>query len=93
MYFGDYGDVSGPSVMDLVASEDEELAETLGSEIKRSVALAKAIPNPFDSVLAQDLADSDARRRAVLDTIVALEDQTDTIVAAAEAVGITISVT
>ena len=93
VYFGDYGDVSGPGVMDLVASEDEELAETLGSEIKRSVALAKAIPNPFDSVLAQDLADSDARRRAVLDTIVALEDQTDTIVAAAEAVGITISVT
>ena len=93
VYFGDYGSVSGPGVMDLIASENEELAESLGNEIKKSVALAQAIPNPFDSLLTQDLADSDARRRAVLETIISLENQTDTIVTAAEEVGITISVT
>ena len=92
VYLGQYGDVSGPGVKDLIATMDEELAESLAQEINRSVTLARSIPNPFDSLLTQDIADSDARRRAVLDTIVALENQTDTIVTAAQAVGITISV-
>ena len=92
VYLGEYGDVSGPGVKDLVATMDEELAESLAHEINRSVTLTRSIPNPFDSLLTQDIADSDARRRAVLDTIVALEDQTDTIVRAAQTVGITISV-
>ena len=93
VYLGEYGDVSGPGVKELIATEDETLAETLAKEIKRSVALARSIPNPFDSLLTADLPDSDARRRAVLNTIVALENQTDTIVMAAQEVGITISVT
>ena len=93
MYLGEYGYVSWPGIKDLIATEDEDLAESLANEINRSVTLARSIPNPFDSILTPDLADSDARRRAVLDTIVALENQTDTIVMAAEEVGITISVT
>ena len=93
VYFGDYGSVAGPGVMALIETENPELAASLGSEIRQSVALAKAIPNPFDSLLTQDIADSDARRQAVLRTIESLENQTDTIVAAAQGVGITISVT
>ena len=92
VYLGEYGAVVGPGVKDLIAAQDEALAETLAQEINRSVSLARAIPNPFDSLLTADIADSDARRRAVLDTIVSLENQTDTIVAAAQEVGITISV-
>ena len=38
------------------------------------------------------MSDSDPGRRAVLDAIVALENQTDTIVNAAQEVGITINV-
>ncbi len=93
VYLGEYGDVSGPGIKDLIATEDEALADSLAAEINRSVALARAIPTPFDSLLTTDIADSNPRRRAVLDTIVALENQTDTIVSAAEKVGITISVT
>ncbi len=92
VYLGQYGDVSGPGIKDLIALEDEELAESLADEINRSVALARSIPAPFDSLLTQNLPDSDPGRRAVLDTIVALENQTDTIVRAAQEVGITISV-
>ncbi len=92
VYTGDYGVVSGPGVRDLIAAEDEELAQQLEDEIRRSVALARAIPAPFDRHLREGVSDADAGRRAVLDAIVALEDQTDTIVAAAEAIGITISV-
>ena len=43
-------------------------------------------------LLIDDLPKSDAGRRAVLTTIESLEDQTDSIVAAAEAIGVTISV-
>ena len=92
VYLGEYGDVSGPGIKDLIAAEDQELADTLEREINRSVALARSIPAPFDSQLMEGLADSDPGRRAVLDTIVALENQTDTIVSAAQKVGITISV-
>ncbi len=92
VYFGEYGDVSGPGIMDLIAAEDEALAESLANEINRSVTLARSIPIPFDRHLVEGLADSDQGRKAVLATIVALETQTDTIVRAAEEVGITISV-
>ena len=92
VYSGDYGDVSGPGIRDLIAAEDPELAASLEVEINRSVALARSIPNPFDGLLTQGRPDADPGRRAVLDTIVALENQTDTIVSAAEKVGITINV-
>ena len=92
VYLGQYGNVSGPGIMDLVAEEDEELAQSLADEINRSVILARSIPAPFDNLLAEGLPDSNPGRRAVLDTIVSLENQTDTIVKAAEMIGITISV-
>ena len=92
VYLGQYGDVSGPGIYDLIAIEDEALADSLADEINRSVTLARSIPSPFDNLVAQGIADSDQGRRAVLDTIVALENQTDTIVSAAQIVGITISV-
>ncbi len=92
VYLGQYGEVSGPGIMDLIAEEDDGLAERLGTEINRSVVLARAIPAPFDGHLVEGLPDSAAGRRAVLDTIVALENQTDTLVAAAQELGITISV-
>ena len=92
VYLGQYGDVSGPGIKDLIATEDEALAESLANEINRSVVLARSIPAPFDSWLIQGLPDGDPGRRAVLATIVALENQTDTIVTAAQQVGITITV-
>ncbi len=92
VYLGQYGDVSGPGIKDLIAVDDQKLAEDLANEINRSVILARSIPAPFDSLLIQGLPDGDPSRRAVLDTIIALENQTDTIVAAAQEVGITINV-
>ena len=92
VYLGQYGDVSGPGIMDLIAAKDAQLAKSLADEINNSIALARSIPGPFDSHLMQGLSDSDPGRRAVLDTIVSLENQTDTIVNAAKGVGITINV-
>ena len=92
VYTGDYGIVTGPGVMALVAAVNEELAVRLNGEIGRSVALASEIPSPFDLHLRETIPNSDAGRQSVLRTIESLEGQTDSIVSAAEQVGITISV-
>ena len=92
VWLGNSGTVRGPGLADLVAAEDPLLAEQLTEQIATSVANAKAIPAPFDAHLLPDLPNSDPGRRAVLSTIEALEDQTDTIVSAAQAIGVSISV-
>lgn len=92
VYFGNFGTVSGPGINDLFAAQDQELADQLGIEIRHSVALATAIPDPFDQHLAEGVSDQTAGRQAVRSTIVSLENQTDSIVTGAEEIGITISV-
>ena len=92
VYRGDFGGVTGPGIMDLVAATDGDLAENLDSQIAKSVNLAGAIPQPFDQHLLEGVSDQSAGRQAVLATISSLEDQTDTIVDAAQKIGITISV-
>ncbi len=92
VYLGQYGAVSGPGIKDLIAAQNEDLAQFLADEINRSVTLARSIPAPFDSQLLEGLPDNDLGRRAVLETIIALENQTDTIVSAAQEVGIAINV-
>ena len=92
VYTGDYGLVTGPGVMDLVAMIDEDLANGLNEEIGRSVALASEIPSPFDMHLRETIPNSDPGRESVLRTIESLERQTDGIVAAAQQIGIIISV-
>ena len=92
VYLGDFGGVKGPGIKDLIAALDQELADRLAAEISQSVDLATAIPSPFDQHLLADVSDESAGRKAVLETIVSLENQTDTIVSAAQLIGITISV-
>ena len=92
VYTGDYGLITGPGVMDLVAVVNDDLASSLNGEIGRSVALAAEIPSPFDLHLRETIPNSDAGRESVLRTIESLENQTDSIVSAAEQIGITISV-
>ena len=89
---GEYGSVSGVGILDVVAEEDAELAETLKDQVAASINLANNIPSPFDNHLTDTVPDSAPGRSAVLRTIESLEKQTDTIVSAATAIGITISV-
>lgn len=87
------GGVSGPSVIDLVAETDSELADQLRTEVAASLAAVEAIPAPFDQHLVEGASDDDPGRVAILNGIESLEDQTDTIVAAADAIGAAINVT
>jgi putative iron-regulated protein len=83
VYLGEAGSVDGPGIYDLVAESDQELADRIRDAIAGSVAMAEAIPAPFDQHLAEDVSDDDPGRVAILDTIVALETQTEAIVDAA----------
>ena len=86
------GGVSGTGLLDVIAAADSELAQQLRGEIAVSINAARAIPAPFDQHLRDGVSDNDPGRRQVLSTIEALETQTDTIVAAADALGIAIEV-
>lgn len=91
---GEYpGGVDGPSVVDVVREADGELADELLASVNASVAAVEAIPAPFDQHLRDGVPDSDPGRASVLAGITALENQTPTIVAAAEALGLSINVT
>lgn len=91
VYLGSAGSVSGPGIYDLIASEDEELADRLRDEIDRSVRAAESIPAPFDQNIVEGVSDDDPGRVAIHETIVALEAQADTIVEAATALGVAVN--
>jgi putative iron-regulated protein len=81
-----------PSVMDLVRAKDAGLADQLTTELTASVTAVKAIPAPFDAILVPGVPDDDPARAGVRAAITELQNQTDTIVAAAKAIGVTIEV-
>ena len=84
--------VTGTSILDAITEADAELAERLRAELAASIVATRAIPAPFDQHLTDDVSDDDPGRSSVLTAIELLEDQADTIVAAAEAIGVTINV-
>lgn len=92
VYHGEYGGVSGPGIDALIASGDEELSNKLATQIRNSVNAATNIPSPFDQHLMEGVSDLTYGRQSVMSTITLLEEQTDTIVDAAQKIGITISV-
>lgn len=91
VYLGEVGSVDGTGIYDLVAAEDQDLADRIRDEIEQSISHANAIPVPFDQHLAEGVSDEDPGRMAILDTIVALETQADSIVDAASTLGVEIN--
>ncbi len=83
VFLGEAGTVDGPGIYDLIAADDQDLADRLRDEIAASVELAAAIPAPFDQHLVEGVSDEEPGRVAILDTITSLETQTDTMVDAA----------
>jgi putative iron-regulated protein len=88
VYLGEVGGLEGPGIFELVEATDPGLATRLQDEIAASVAAAESIPAPFDKSLAPGVPDDDPGRAAILDTILALELQADTLVEAADVLGL-----
>ena len=87
------GGVAGTGILDLISAADSDLGEQLRSEVDAGLAAVEAIPAPFDQHLVDGVSDEAPGRMAVLTGIEALETQTESIVAGAEAIGVTINVT
>ncbi len=90
---GEYPGFSGTGFADLVEAVDADLADQLRAQVQASVDAVKTIPAPFDQHLVAGVSDDSPGRQAILAGIESLEDQTDTIVAAATALGVAINVT
>jgi putative iron-regulated protein len=79
--------LQGPALRDLVAAKDTALAERVSTRIAASLAMANAIQPPFDrEIVGPDNAPGRMRVRAVVDSLV---KQSQDLVTAANAVGIT----
>ena len=89
---GQYPGAAGQGVVDAIESADSDLADQLRAEVAASVAAVQAIPAPFDQHLSEGVPDDDPGRASILTAIEALEAQTPTIVAGAEALGLQINV-
>lgn len=76
--------VQGPSLHDLVKAKDAALADKASRQIRGSVQAAEAIPAPFDRAIVA----GSAGRPLVEATVKSLTEQSNDIVAAAAAVGI-----
>jgi putative iron-regulated protein len=79
--------LQGPSLRDLVAAKDAGLAERVSTQIAASVAAANALQAPFDrEIVGADGAPGRQRVRALIDSLVR---QSQDLVAAANALGLT----
>jgi putative iron-regulated protein len=82
--------VEGKGLKDLVAAKDEALAARLEAEIAASLAAAEALPVPFDRAIQGP--DGSPERTAIKRLIDDLLAQAQTLVTAAKALGLTISI-
>lgn len=86
------GAAEGPGLDQLVAAVDPDLAAQVTEEISTSVLAISEIPSPFDANLTADAPDDGPGRTAIKESIAALGTQTDSIVAAGKALGVTVEV-
>ncbi len=93
VWLGTYpGASDGPGLVTLVTSIDAALAQRVTDEIAASIAEIDKIPAPFDQHLTADAPDDGPGRTAIRTAIDLLGAQTDSIVAAAKALGIDVEV-
>ncbi|UXP31409.1 peptidase m75, imelysin [Reichenbachiella agarivorans] len=82
VFLGSYGNLTGPSIYDVIAMEDEELANELKVQIASSVELCEAIQDPFDQEFLNE-----AGRTRIFAAITSLRAQGDQLAEAASALG------
>lgn len=83
---GNYADIDGPGIDELVAAEDPALAKKLRAQIQSAIDEIKAVPAPFDQAILGD-DDSEARQH-ILAAIDGLKAFTQTLVDAAKVLDI-----
>ena len=93
IWLGTYAGVAdGPGLADLVAVADADAAAGVTADISESVLEISKIPAPFDQNLTPDAPDDGPGRTAIQASIERLGTQTDAIVAAGRALGVSVEV-
>lgn len=87
---GNYGDLDGPGIDELIEAKDPALAKKLRTQIQTAIDNIKAVPPPFDQAILGD-DDSDGRVH-VLAAIKSLQDFTETLVQAAHVLDIDLKI-
>jgi putative iron-regulated protein len=77
VFFGRYGKTNGPGLKDLIQAVDPALAKKTEAKLKAALKDLKAIPAPFDNVLAEK--ESSKGRKAARKAVAGLEDQAKTL--------------
>lgn len=90
MWLGKHGTVDGKGFDELVAKNDQALADKITAQLKGSVDLIKAIPVPFEEAI-QGL-DTDANRAKLIGVRDSLRTQGDQMGEAATALGLSLTV-
>lgn len=89
VYTAEFPGVSGPSIQDLLAKTDAELAGTLLAEIDATLADAEAFPATFETMIAGEPGSPE--NEAIAGVVTALEDQGALLSSAAEALEVTVN--
>ena len=86
VYLAEFSGVSGASPHELIAKQDPELAKRLRGQIDATLAKARAFPATFETMIAAD--ERSAHSKALEDVVSALEQQGETLAAAAKALDV-----
>lgn len=89
-YTADYGDATGTSLSDVMAKLSPEVDVDLRKQIDNNIAAARALPAPFDQLIAA--GEGDPGRAELADLIDDLRAQGDAIVSLASSLGLEISI-
>lgn len=82
VFLGKYKLVEGTSIYDVIAEQDQDLADEIKTLVEESVAACEAIQAPFD----QEFEDEQGRVR-IITAIDLLRDQGDKLAEAAQVLG------
>ena len=88
---GQYENIKGPSIADLIAQSDVELADALRKQTEQVLAAMRAIPEPFDQSVLASKPDSDGREK-VRAAIKALNKESELLEQAAKKLGLKVDV-
>ena len=86
---GTYGDISGTSLASIVAEVDADLSARVSAKIDESLALANALPVPFDNAIAEGNTEG---RAAVEALVVSLGQQESVLQEVFDALGLSVEI-
>jgi putative iron-regulated protein len=89
VYAAEFPGVSGPSIQDLLAQTDAELAGSLLQQLDATLADAQAFPATFETMIAAEPGSPE--NEAITSVVTAIEDQGALLADAAEALEVTVN--